>query len=44
MTYYLTLFLGLIAMGPLKFSQTHQTLPHLMVNSFKIMKRKQLDH
>ncbi len=25
-TYYLALFLPLIAMGPLKFSQTHQTL------------------
>jgi hypothetical protein len=29
MTYYLALFLGLIAMGPLNFSQTHQTLPHI---------------
>jgi hypothetical protein len=29
MTYYLPLFLGLIAMGRLKFSQTHQALPHI---------------
>ncbi len=28
-TYYLALFLPLIAMGPLKFSQTHQTLLHI---------------
>jgi hypothetical protein len=28
-TCYLTLFLALIAMGPLKFSQTHQTLVHI---------------
>jgi len=28
-TYYLALFLWLITMGPLKFSQTHQTLLHI---------------
>jgi hypothetical protein len=29
MNYDLALFLGLIVMGPLKFSQTHQTLLHI---------------
>jgi hypothetical protein len=29
MTYYLPLFSELIAMGHLKFSQTHQALPHI---------------
>jgi hypothetical protein len=28
-SYYLALFLPLIAMGFLKFSQTHQTLSHI---------------
>ncbi len=37
-TYYLTLFLPLILMGPMKFSQTHKPYTHLMVTSLKKLK------
>jgi hypothetical protein len=44
MMYKLTLFLPLIAMGPLKFSQTHQTLLHISwLVHWKKVKKKQLD-